>query len=273
MPYITSADQTSLYYEDWGSGTPIVFVNTWGLGTGMWENQVPFLVEQGFRCVTYDRRGTKRSDRPGHGYDFDTLADDLAALLDQLDLHDVVLVGHSMGGGEVTRYLARHGAQGRVAKAALLSALTPYVSWAEDNPNGFPPFAHDAVAAVIKADRAKYWAGWPGALFGTHLGNQISAETTDWLLREVMETPMMPTLATWHSIFHTDFRDDLRGFTVPTLIVHGTADQNALPELTGRRTAELVPGNTFKEYEGAAHGLFVTHKDQLNADLLDFAKS
>lgn len=273
MPYVTTADGTRLFYEDWGSGRPIVLVSTWAMSSGMWENQVPFLTQHGLRCITYDRRGTRRSDLPSDGYDFDTLADDLAALIDHLGLRDVTLAGHSMGGGEVTRYLARHGSEGRVAKAILASAITPYVSWAGDNPAGLPEAASDAVAAQIAADRARYWSTWPGAFFGTHLGNAITAETIGWAVGEAMQTPMMAVLRTWHSIFHTDFRADLRGFTVPTLILHGAADQNAIPDLTGRRTAELVPGNIYKEYEGAAHGLFVTHKDRLNADLLAFAKS
>lgn len=273
MPYFTTADGTCLFYEDWGEGRPIVLVSTWAMSSGMWENQVPFLTQHGLRCISYDRRGTRRSDVPPGGYDFDTLADDLAALIDHLGLSDATLAGHFMGTGEVTRYLARHGADGRVARATLASTITPFVSWAEDNPAGFPEAAHDAVAAQITADRARYWAAWPGAFFGTHLGNPVSAETIGWAVGEAMQTPMMAALHSWRSIFHTDFRAELRGFTIPTLIIQGTADQNAIPDLTGRPTAELVPGCTYKEYEGAAHGLFVTHKDQFNADLLAFAKS
>lgn len=273
MPYFTTADGTRLFYQDWGDGRPIVFVSTWAMSSDMWENQVPFMTQHGLRCVTYDRRGTRRSDLPPNGYDFDTLADDLGALIDHLGLRDATLAGHSMGTGEVTRYLARHGTAGKVSKVALLSSITPCVRWSEDNPDGAPDAAYLAVAAQIAGDRARYWSSWPGALFGTHLGNPISAETIGWAVREAMETPMMAVLRTWHSIFHTDFREDLQGFTVPALIIHGTADQNAIPALTGRRTAELVPDSVYKEYLGAAHGLFVTHKDQLNTDLLAFAKS
>lgn len=273
MPYFTTADRTRLFYEDWGDGRPIVFVSTWAMSSAMWENQVPVLTQHGLRCITYDRRGSRRSDVPSGGYDFDTLADDLAALIDHLGVRDVTLVGHCMGTGEVTRYMARHGDEEKVSKVVLLSSITPCVKWHEDNPDGAPEAAYEAVAAQIAGDRARYWSSWPGVLFGTHLGNPISAETITWAVREVMETPMMVLLRTWHSIFHTDFRADLRGFTVPTLIIHGAADQNAIPGLTGRRTAELVPGNTYKEYETAAHGLFVTYKGQLNADLLAFAKS
>jgi non-heme chloroperoxidase len=271
MPYVTAIDGTRLRYEDWGNGRPIVLVSTWAMSSGMWENQLPFLTRHGLRCVTYDRRGSGRSDVPSDGYDFDTLADDVAALIDHLGLRDAILVGHSMGTGEVTRYVARHGAEGKVTQAALLSTITPCARWSEDNPDGAPEAVYDQTVAQITGDRARYWSSWPGALFGTHLGNPISAETIAWAVREVMETPMMAVLRTWDSIFHTDFRTDLRGFNVPALIIHGSADQNAIPALTGQRTAALIPNCVYKEYHGAAHGLFVTHKDQLNADLLGFA--
>jgi pimeloyl-ACP methyl ester carboxylesterase len=272
MPYVVASDGTQLSYEDWGDGSPVVFASTWAMSSGMWENQVPFLTRQGLRCVTFDRRGSGRSDVPSGGYDFDTLADDVAALIDHLGLSGVTLVGHCMGTGEVIRYMARHGGEGKVAKIALLSAVTPCVRWSADNPDGAPEAAHDAVAAQIASDRARYWSSWPGALFGTHLGNPVSAETISWAVREVMKTPVMVLLRTWDSIFHTDFRPDLSAITVPALVVHGTADQNADPALTGRRTADLLPNSAYQEYQGAAHGLFITHKDQLNADLLAFAK-
>jgi non-heme chloroperoxidase len=272
MPYFTSADRTRLFYEDWGDGPPLVFASTWAMSSGMWENQVPFLTQHGLRCITYDRRGSRRSDVPSGGYDFDTLADDVAALIDHLGLRDVTLVGHSMGTGEVTRYMARHGAEEKVIKVALLSSITPCVRWSEDNPEGAPEAAYEAVAAQIAGDRARYWNSWPGALFGTHLGNPISAEAIAWAVRDVMETPAMVVLRTWDSIFHTDFRADLRGFNVPALIIHVAADQNAIPAQTGQRTAALIPNCAYKEYQGAAHGLFITHKDQLNLDLLAFAK-
>ncbi|HUA42524.1 MAG TPA: alpha/beta hydrolase [Streptosporangiaceae bacterium] len=273
MTYFTTGDGIRLFYEDWGHGRPIVLVSTWAMSSGMWENQVPFLTQHGLRCVTYDRRGTRRSDVASDGYDFDTLADDTAALIDHLGLREATLVGHSMGTGEVTRYMARYGAEGKVTKIALLSSITPCVRWSEDNPDGAPEAAYEAVASQIAGDRARYWSSWPGALFGTHLGNPISAEAIGWAVRDAMETPMMATLRTWHSIFHTDFRADLPGLTVPALIVHGSADQNAIPSLTGRRTADLIPDSVYKEYQGAGHGLFITHKDQLNADLLAFVKS
>lgn len=273
MPYFTTADGTRLCYEDWGDGRPLVFASTWAMSSGMWENQVPFLTQHGLRCIAYDRRGSGRSDVPSGGYDFDTLADDVAALIDHLGLCDVTLIGHCMGTGEVTRYMARHGTEDKVSKVVLLSTITPCVKQSADNPDGAPEAAYQAVAAQISRDRARYWSSWPGVLFGTHLGNPISAETISWAVREAMATPMMVLLRTWDSIFHTDFGADLRELTVPTLIIHGDADQNTLPALTGRRTAALVPSCEYKEYQGAAHGLFSTHKDQLNADLLAFATS
>jgi non-heme chloroperoxidase len=271
MSYFTAADGTRLFYEDWGDGRPLVFVSSQTLSSGMWENQVPFLTMHGLRCITYDRRGSRRSDVPSAGYDFDTLADDVAALIDHLGLREAILAGHSMGAGEVIRYMSRHGAEGKVSKVALLSTITPCAEWHEDNPDGAPESAFETVVTRISSDRARYWIALAGAFYGTHLGNLVSAETIGWLAREAMETPMMAVLRTWDSIFHTDFRDDLRKLAVPALIIHGAADQNTIPALTGRRTAGLIPDCVYKEYQGAAHGLFITHKDQLNADLLDFA--
>jgi non-heme chloroperoxidase len=152
---------------------------------------------------------------PSGGYDFDTLADDVAALIDHLGLSEAILVGHSMGAGEVTRYMARHGTEGKVSKVALLSTITPCAKWHEDNPDGAPEAAYEAVVAQIAGDRARYWSSLPGVFYGTHIGNPVSAQIIDWIIREAMETPMMAVLRTWHSIFHTDFRDDLREFTVP----------------------------------------------------------
>jgi pimeloyl-ACP methyl ester carboxylesterase len=272
VPYFTTADGTRLYYEEWGNGRPLVLVSSWAMSAGMWENQVPYLTRHGLRCVTYDRRGSGRSDVPRDGYDFDTLAGDFAALIGHLGLRDVVLAGHSMGAGEVTRYVARHAGEGKAGKIALLSTITPCAGWREDNPDGAPEAVYEAVAAQIAGDRARYWSSWPGALFGLHLGNAVSAEAVEAAVREAIGTPMMAVLRTWHSIFHADFRSDLRGITVPALVIHGTADQDAVPALTGRRTAALLANSVYKEYPGAAHGLFLTHKDELNVDLLAFAR-
>ncbi len=269
MSFFATGDGTRLFYEDWGTGTPVVFVSSSYLNADMWEYQIPSLVEHGLRCIAYDRRGHGRSDRPGHGYDFDTLADDLAALIEHLDLRNVVLVGHSMGGGEVVRYLSHHNSN-RIARVALISAITPFVLQTDDNPEGVPEFVYKATIAQLREDRPKYFAHLAQAFFAMHLGNQISTELVQWMIGQCMYVSPMATLQVCHAVFHTDFRAEMREISVPTLIIHGTADASALIDVTGRRSAQLVPGNVYMEYPNAGHGLFVTHKDRLNADLLAF---
>ena len=275
MPYFETNDHTSLYYRDWGTGAPVVFVNSAVLSGAMWEYQMLPLSEQGLRCISYDRRGHGRSDDPGRGYDADTLADDLARLLVHLDLYDVSLVGQSMGSTEIARYLSRHGT-GRIARVVLISPITPFLLKTEDNPEGAPREIFDAHVAAQLNDRPLY-NGTAGAIKYFGLGSNwpqpelVSPEMIQWLTNLILEVSPKANIECFRSFWQTDFRPDMRSFTIPTLIIHGDNDQNA-PLLCAQRTARAIPGSQLKIYEGAAHGLYLTHKDRLNNDLLAFIK-
>ncbi|HLU58160.1 MAG TPA: alpha/beta hydrolase [Pseudonocardia sp.] len=275
MPHFTAADGTRLAYEDYdptGSGEPIVFDASWVLDADMWEYQIPFFAERGYRCIAFDRRGHGRSDRPSTGYDVDTTADDLAALLEHLDLTGVTLVGHSFGGAEVVRYLARHG-EDRVARVGLVAAVVPILVQTEDNPEGLPEAVLEATIAQLRTDRPRWFARQAQVWYATHLGNDVSEALIDWTLRKCLSASPWAATQLMRSMFHADHRAALRAITVPTLVVHGAADTSAPVELTGRRTAQLVPGCRYVEYPTAGHGLFVTHAEGLNAELLELLKS
>lgn len=269
MPFFTGRDGTQLRYEDWGTGKPVVFLHSWLLNAGQWEYQFHALVEAGLRCVGYDRRGHGGSDPGRGGYDYDTLSDDLAALLETLDLRDVTLVGHSMGSAEIARHLSRHGS-GRIERVVFVSGSLPFVGPGEDNPEGLPAEAYQAFVNRMRTDRPKFFADWGNAFFATHLGNPVSTEAVDHMVAQALRTNPLAALRCWDAVFHTDLRPDLAHVTVPALIIHGTGDLNAPVETTGRRTAKLIPHSTLVEYDGAGHGLHETHADRLNADLLAF---
>ncbi|NUU26371.1 MAG: alpha/beta hydrolase [Streptomycetaceae bacterium] len=270
--FFETHDGTRLAYEDYGTGAPIVFVAGAMLNTDMWEYQIPFFVEQGYRCIAVDRRGHGRSDRPSGGYDIDTTADDLAALLEHLDLRDVTLVGHSTGGAEAARLIARHG-EDRVARVCFLAAILPFVKLTADNPVGIPEEMAEALFAAIRADRGKWMARQTQAYFATHLGNDVSPVQIDTTYRQCMSASPWATLKMQQACYHADNREALRAITVPTLVVHGAADFSAPIDITGRRTAELLPGGMYREYPTAGHGLYVSHAAELNNDLLEFLKS
>ena len=273
MPYIETSDHTSLYYRDWGTGKPVVFVSAWAFSGAMWEYQAVPLSEHGLRCITYDRRGHGRSDDPGSGYEFDTLADDLAALLAQLNLREVTLVGNSMGCAEIARYLSRHGTS-RIARVALVSPITPCILRSADNPEGAPKSLLDAHGAALHKDRPSYFTDGAIKYFG--LGSRwpeppvLSSEMVQWAVRLILECSPKAVIECQRAMWETDFRPDLRACTVPTLVIHGDNDQSAPLDLCGRRTARAIPESQFNVYAGAAHGLFLTHKDRLNDDLLAF---
>lgn len=269
--FFETSDGTCLAYEDYGRGRPIVFLASCMLNADMWEYQVPFFTERGYRCIALDRRGHGRSDRPSCGYDIDTSADDVAALIEHLDLRDVTLVGHSLGGAEAARYLARHGEE-RIARAAFLSAGLPFLKLTDDNPAGLPEAAFDGMMAMIRSDRTKWLADQAQAFFATHLNQGASPSMVDWVLRQCDSASAWAVVKLQTALFHTDHRAGLRRITIPALVVHGAADFSAPVEATGRRTAELIPHAVYKEYPTAGHGLFLTHRDELNADLLDFIK-
>lgn len=267
MPFCTASDGTRLSYEDYGTGTPIVFVAGWSLGADMWEYQVPYFVDRGHRCVLPERRGHGRSDRPAVGYDLDTRTDDLAALIERLDLTSAVLVGHSIGAAEVAAYLVRHGPD-RVAGAAFVAAGLPAMRRTDDNPDGLPEQHCALTIAQLHRDRPKWFADRAQGYFATHLGNDVSPALVHDTVRQCLSAAPYALPQTLRTSFEADLRDTLRRLSVPTLVVHGAADQSAPVQVTGRRTALLVPGCVYHEYPTAGHGLYVTHRDQLNEDLL-----
>jgi pimeloyl-ACP methyl ester carboxylesterase len=273
MPYLHTRDNTRLFYIDTLAGRPIVFVASAWLNSRMWEPQLPYFVDRGFRCIAYDRRGHGRSDWPWTGYDYDTLTDDLDALIHHLDVRDVVLVGHSAGAGEVVRYASRHGAN-RVAAVALVSGTTPFPMKTADNPDGIDRELMEADLALRTRDRAKWFADHADGFFGIGLpGITVSAEFRQSIIRECLTCSAHATRAFFLTGFASDLRQDLRRLSVPTMIVHGTHDLQAPFPVCGERTAALVRGSELRVYENAAHGLFVTHADRLNADLHTFVRS
>jgi non-heme chloroperoxidase len=272
MPYL-NANGTQLFYRDWGTGRPVVFVTSWALSSIMWQQQMQHFADNGFRAIGYDRRGHGRSDDPGAGYDFDTLADDLAALIEHLDLTDVTLIGHSMGGGEIVRYLTRHG-DDRVARIALVGSTVPCLGQLPDNPDGVPAAASEQLLARLRVD----FGGWidenAGAFFGDGLpGCELPQATRDWTIRDCMSVNLNAAIACTAANVAADFRPELAKIAVPALVVHGDHDASAPLELTGRVTAGLIPDAELKVYPNTAHAIYMTHTEQLNADLLDFAKS
>ncbi|MBL1108798.1 alpha/beta hydrolase [Streptomyces sp. 5-8] len=269
MPYFEGSDGTRLFYTDWGQGKPVVFVSGAWLSSSAWEFQMLPLSEEGLRCVAFDKRGHGRSDWVGHGFDYDTLADDLAALLDHLDLREVTLVAHSMGGGEVIRYLTRHGYD-RVSRVVLLSVTAPLMIWTPDNPEGVPQDAFDALMAVRTKDRPRWMAQNAQAFFATHLGNSLSTELVEWTVQRCLDCSAKAAVEVIRTGCCTDLREEAGALRVPTLIIHGDADASAPIDLCGRRMAKLVPDSIYKEYPLAGHGLFITHAEQLNQDLADF---
>lgn len=269
MPYVTASDGTRLAYEDYGTGAPVVFVAGWALGADMWEFQVPRFLEEGYRCVLRDRRGHARSDRPSTGYDMDTLADDLAVLLDALDLRDVTLVAHSFGGVEVAHYLGRHGSA-RIARVVLVAACLPSMRRSAANPEGVPAELCAASIASLRADRYKWLADRSQAYFATHLGNDVSPALVDATVRQCLDVAPYAALRVQEVNLTTAHEDVLPTIDVPVLVVHGDADASAPVHITGRRTAKAIPGAVYHEYAAAGHGLYVTHAERLNGDILDF---
>ena len=264
--FVDRPDGTRLAVTDWGEGKPIVFVHAWALPSPMWDYQRGPLSERGLRCIAYDRRGHGRSSVPRSGYDCDSLADDLAAVLTALDLHEVTLVGYSFGSGEIVRYLTRHGA-GRIAKLALIApAATPFVMKTADNPNGIPAEALAAFRNTIQLDFPAWLEDGKKAFFVA----DTSPSLQDWVKQLMLTTPLRVAVECSRIMTSTDFRAELRCIAVPTLVIHGDKDMSAPIDLTGHPTAALIPDAQFKLYEGAPHGLFVTHKDRLNADLFSF---
>jgi len=274
MPYVTVGNENSapikLHYEDHGVGRPVVLIHGFPLNGRAWERQERALLAAGFRVITYDRRGFGRSSQPVTGYEYDTFAADLDKLLSTLDLQGVCLAGHSMGGGEIARYLGRYGSD-RVRRAAIVSGIPPYLLKTPETPNGVPQEVFDEIAGALTADRAAYFTEWNKNFFNLDetLGKRISAEVVqDAWNTAVGASPegTIACVATWH----TDFRADLPKIDIPVLVLHGTADRILPIEACGPRTHELIPGSEYVAIEGAPHGLTWTHADEVTGHLLRF---
>ena len=272
MSKIITADHTELYVKDWGTGQPVILIHGWPLSSDSWDDQAMALANAGYRAIAYDRRGFGRSSQPWRGFDYDTLADDLAAVIAYVRAKDAVIVGFSMGGGEVARYLSRHHGKS-VAKAVLVSASLPYRLKTGDNPLGAEQTAFDQTAQAIRDDRPKFLAGFFEKFFNvTPVAQPVSQELLEWVRSVGMQASLEATLACARSFTTTDFRAELAAFKVPTLIIHGTDDKIVPIEASSRLTAKGIAQSFLLEYEGAPHGLFATHKARLTTDLLDFLK-
>ncbi|UCR84230.1 alpha/beta fold hydrolase [Pseudomonas chlororaphis] len=274
MSTFTTRDGTEIYYKDWGSGQPIVFSHGWPLNSDSWEAQMIFLASKGYRVIAHDRRGHGRSSQPWSGNEMDTYADDLAQLIEHLDLQNAVLFGFSTGGGEVARYIGRHGTA-RVAKAGLISAVPPLMLRTAANPGGLPIEVFDGLREASLADRSQLYKDVAsGPFFGFNLpGAKPSQGMIDWFWMQGMLAGHKNTYDCIKAFSETDFTEDLQKFDVPTLVVHGDADQIVPIEAAGIASAQLVKDAKLLVYPGAPHGLTDIHKDQLNADLLAFVEA
>jgi non-heme chloroperoxidase len=273
MGYISTADGTQIFYKDWGSGQPVVFSHGWPLTADAWDPQLKLVADPGYRAIAHDRRGGGRSSQPWQGNDLTTYADDLAELIQQLDLRDVVLVGHSTGGGEVTRYMGRHDTE-RVAKAVLLSALPPLMRRTDDNPEGQPVEAFDAIRGGVAHDRSQFYKDLSAAFYGANRpGSTVTQGKRDEFWLQSMTVGIKSAYDCIKAFSETDLTEDLRAVDVPTLIAHGDDDQIVPIEAAARKSIELVKDGRLKVYPGAPHGLNGAYEQDFNADLLDFLAS
>ena len=272
MPTISTKDGAQIFYKDWGSGQPVVFSHGWPLNADAWDEQLFFMASKGYRAIAHDRRGHGRSTQTRDGNDMDTYADDLAELVEKLDLTNVIHVGHSTGGGEVARYIGRHGTK-RVAKAVLVGAVPPGMLKTASNPGGVPIEEFDKIRAGVVADRTQFWKDLSAPFYGANRpGSKVSQGVRDafWLMS--MQAGFPAAYDCIKAFSETDFTEDLKKFDIPTLVIHGEDDQIVPINVGGLRSAKMIKGATLEVYKGAPHGLMTTHKEQFNADVLEFAR-
>ncbi len=274
MPFIKSIqidnEPVQIYYEDLGKGKPVIFIHGWPLSGSMWEYQITQLIQHGIRCITYDRRGFGKSDYPMNGYDYNTLAGDLKELIDELELTEVTLVGFSMGGGEIAKYFSLYDGAG-VSQVVLISSVVPYMLQTDDNPDGVPQEVFDTMAKAITADRPTFLEGFTKDFYSVSITNiPVTDAYLNNSLNKAMTSSPIATLACAKAFSSTDFREDVKTINVPTLIIHGDADKTVPIKPTSDQTAQMIIGCIYKVYAGAPHGLWFTHKEKLNQDLIDF---
>lgn len=275
MPFIKinqgTSNEVKLFYQDIGQGKPVVLISGWPSNSQMWESQLDALPKNNLRCIAYDRRGFGKSDKPWESYDYDTLTSDLDQLLKQLDLRGVTLVGFSMGGGEVARYLSKYNTEGRVSKVILISTVLPFLLKTDNNPQGLPQEMFDQMREEIYADRPKFLANFGKDFYGVSLLNKtVSSEFLDWNQSVTLQSNGNATVKAMKSWSTTDFREDIKNINVPTLIIHGTDDKTVPIEVSSDRTSEMLPQAKYIKYDGAPHGLFYTEKEKLNNDIFWF---
>ena len=273
MPTISTKDGAQIFYKDWGSGQPVVFSHGWPLNADAWDEQLFFMASKGYRAIAHDRRGHGRSTQTRDGNDMDTYADDLAELVEKLDLTNVIHVGHSTGGGEVARYIGRHGTS-RLAKAVLVGAVPPLMLKTEANPGGLPIETFDQIRAGVSGDRSQFYQDLSSPFFGANRqGSKVSQGLRDAFWLWSMQVGLKAAFDCVKAFSETDQTEDLKRFDIPTLIIHGDDDQIVPIGDSALLSSKIVKGATLKIYPGAPHGLMSTHKDQFNADLLSFLRS